>query len=466
MHRATLSILTPYIAIALCLPTCTRAILSPMKSSSMLPRENRTLSMLAVDSAPAKQCTGEQEEAVAQLDARALMSIGATAYSGAVISQFESWFWRLPQSFTLPAALLFGFAFFVLAAAISPLIPRKLWPYMISVGYVAISVIIDVSIASQKTSQQGEQTFNFHPAAPVVVTEVVKLFFSVMLWSASQIGAAKFSWPAELRLNDIAWLTIPALCYAANNILLFLAIGKTDVSQFGVFRDTLVIWTAMVWTSCFQVKLGRVRIAAIATIFAGLILNELFVGHTSTAFSFAFVWVLALTLCNAFAAVTNEFALKRNQGLDINVQNGILYMMCAMFAISYMYVSDRSRLASPAAFFEGFTSITLCTIGLQSMAGLLVSRLLKYVDAVTKTIATCFRGPVLLFVSPFFLPTNVNPGAMLSAVIVAGACFVYLSQGPLETPEQSEKTPGDAGAKCGKMLTDDECSGKVAKHAG
>merc|ERR1719453_864193 len=110
-----------------------------------------------------------------------------------------------------------------------------------------------------------------------------------------------------------------------------------------------------------------------------------------------------MTVTNATGSVFNEYALKWNQGLDINMQNAVLYAMCIVFSIVILAVRSPVHLTSLGAFFEGFTNWTILMVCLQASAGLLVSRLLKYADSVYKTIGTCLRGPTLVFVAPFLL---------------------------------------------------------------
>jgi hypothetical protein len=222
---------------------------------------------------------------------------------------------------------------------------------------------------------------------------------------------------------------VPALVFTANNILVFVAIGKNDMSAFGVFRDTMILWTAAMWRCVFNVELGWTRLGGIFIVFLGLVVNKLFSAKSSGEFSWMFMWVLLMTLCNAAGSVANEFALKQNKALDINVQNMVLYSFCVACSIVFLCATDPSRLAG--TFFAGFDSHTWLTIGLQSLVGLLVSRLLKHTDSVMKTIATCLRGPVVVMISPIFTHIGSSMASSMSAVIVAGGCFTYLTQGPL-----------------------------------
>merc|ERR1712062_744248 len=133
------------------------------------------------------------------------------------------------------------------------------------------------------------------------------------------------------------------------------------MAAFGVFRDTMILWTAVIWRIFFKTQLGWTRLSGIFVIFLGLCVNR--VGLS--AWNWAFLWVLVMTLTNATGSVVNEFALKRSRKLDINVQNSILYMACGTFAILLLAFDEPSRLMSTQAFFQGFTGRTFFTLTLQ-----------------------------------------------------------------------------------------------------
>lgn len=308
--------------------------------------------------------------------------------------------------------------------------------YLVCAIYILVSVTIDLSIAIQKTSQTDSQSakgpYQFNTKCAVLLTELIKLVVSLGLAGFNSFCERK---RPDVTFGDVQWLLLPAMLFTANNVLVYQAIGKNNMAAFGVFRDTMILWTALIWRSIFQTQLGWTRLVGIGVIFAGLTLNR--VG--GSAFTWAFLWVLVMTLTNALGSVANEFALKRSRKLDINVQNAILYMACASFAILLLALDDPSRLMGPTTFFHGFTGNTFFTLTLQAFAGLMVSRMLKYADSVTKTVACCLRGPVVVFVSPYLLAVPNTWSELMSAIVVASGCTVYLLRGPLQSREEAGK---------------------------
>jgi hypothetical protein len=244
-----------------------------------------------------------------------------------------------------------------------------------------------------------------------------------------------------LKPSDVACFALPAIAYTFNNLAVLTAMGANDPSVFGVVRDTTILWTAGLWRMVFWTPLGNNRITAIVILVSGLMLNQCGT-ITSRTLSWGVAWVLVMTFCNSAGSVLTEFAFKRNSGLDINLQNMILYLFCILSCMSLIFFKEPELLQSDTAlFFRGFTQITWTCIGLQACAGLLVSRLLKHTDAMMKSCAVCLRGPILAVIAPLSMDVPY-PGftRLISAFIVAAGSFYYLTQGPVIAMEHKGKS--------------------------
>merc|ERR1719281_2066373 len=122
----------------------------------------------------------------------------------------------------------------------------------------------------------------------------------------------------------------------------------------------MILWTAAMWRCVFNVELGWTRLAGIFVVFLGLVVNKVFSSKSSGEFSWMFLWVLLMTLCNAAGSVANEYALKQNKALDINVQNMVLYTFCICCSFMFLVITDHQRIAG--GFLDGFDSHTWLTI--------------------------------------------------------------------------------------------------------
>jgi drug/metabolite transporter (DMT)-like permease len=325
---------------------------------------------------------------------------------------------------TLFVTLACGLAALLLGGRLSPLVPRVMVPYIVCFVYIFFSCAIDISIAVQK-----QPDYSFNPVCAVLVTEGIKLCLSTTVYAASFLGSTRRVVPAEFSFSDMLYMAVPSAIYSVNNILVFHAIQQNSMSDFGIFRDTMILWTASLWRFVFKVPLGRIRLLGISVVFMGLVVNKVASTLSSGEITWRFLWVVAMTLCNSAGSVANEYALKRNSGLDINVQNMLLYIFCTLFTAVILLLTDPQRFSGSLS--TGFSSQTWLTIGLQSIVGLLIARLLKYSDAVMKSIATCLRGPLVVLTAPLFTHVPTTAISILSAVIVATGCLTYLTQGPI-----------------------------------
>jgi len=339
-----------------------------------------------------------------------------------------------PKMRTLPKHAIMWIAIVGLIGIVSLFVSLHCLPasaigYVLCVIYLIISVTIEFSIAIQKTSQpqasSDKDVYEFNPKCAVFLTEFIKLVVSL---GVAGVNAFHEGERPDVQLRDATWLVLPAMFFTTNNILVYQAIGKNDMAAFGVFTGTMILWTPLIWRAFMNIELGWTRLAGIWFIFWGLAINRAGV----SAWNWNFLWVIGMTLTNATGSVVNEFALKRNRKLDINVQNSVLYLASGTFAILLLALDEPSRLTGPTAFFQGFTGMTFFCLSLLAFSGLVVSRVLKYADSVTKTVACCLRGPCCVFLSPFVLGVSNSWSGLISAMVVAGGCTTYLLEGPMK----------------------------------
>jgi len=291
-----------------------------------------------------------------------------------------------------------------------------------------MSCLIDITIAYQKTSHDAA-TYTFEPACTVLLVEAMKFIISAGL---QMFSSSKSSEPhTRMTFHDIKWMCLPMILFTLNNILVWQALGKNDIVTFSVFRDTMIIWTAIFWRGIFQVPLGHVRWLAIVLVVLGVTINRLSNFYTLHTWTWAFLWILLMTFCNAMGSVSNEWALKRNAGLSINVQNMYLYAGCFFFTLVFIAIAHPEKLTGFGSFFQGFSLDVFVLACLQSVTGLVVSRALKYADSVMKNVAACLRGPIVALIGPVIFKFHSETGSVTSALVVAVGCLVYFSQGPI-----------------------------------
>lgn len=342
---------------------------------------------------------------------------------------------RLRDMATILFFGIFAWAYSQTHEKITALIGLRL-SHLCCIAYASLSVAIDISIKNAAQSYGG--AFPFHPACAVIVVEMLKLIASGILLAVEVVRSRNAGTTLVMpRVQDIAWLGVPALIYAGNNMLVFQAIRATPMSTFGVIRETMLIWNVVIWSLTFHVRVSAIRWFAVFGIFVGCTINQVPIVLASR-FTWGVCWAFLLAFTTALGAVANEYAMKQRASVDINLQNCILYAMCGTLTIIGLAVTDIKVLESYETFFDGFVPECWQVIILQVVTGLAVSRILKYVEAVTKTIVAALRGPGVIFVSAVVFGLQLKPSEVISTLLVCVSSYIYLRQGPLVQPTTKE----------------------------
>eukprot|EP00811_Abedinium_folium_P033497 NODE_6455_length_1671_cov_2.568005.p2 GENE.NODE_6455_length_1671_cov_2.568005~~NODE_6455_length_1671_cov_2.568005.p2 ORF type:complete len:265 (-),score=85.23 NODE_6455_length_1671_cov_2.568005:117-911(-) len=231
---------------------------------------------------------------------------------------------------------------------------------------------------------------------------------------------------------------LPALFYAANNIIYFQFIAALELATFAIYREMQVVWAALLWYGTFRINLGWKRWLALVTILISCTIMKVAPGQAVGITNHQLFLGLLSPLVSTAASVSNEKAIKCTD-LDINTQNAMLYTFCAIFALIYLAVVRTERFASPALFFEGFSIGCFKVLVLQGILGLVISRILKRANAMLKQVLTAFRGPclVLLMLTVFQVRPTTLQGCMSG--LTAIAAIFYMMQGSM--PSEAQKQP-------------------------
>lgn len=299
--------------------------------------------------------------------------------------------------------------------------------------YATLSISIDLSIKNAAAAYGG--SFPFNPGCGVVVVEYTKLVASAILFAVHVKEVKARGDAIQLpMLKDVAWLAVPGAIYATNNLIVFEAIKSTPLATFGVIRETMLIWNALIWTATFRQPIGFSRWLAIFGIFFGCSVNQI-PKMLNDEFTFGVGWACLLAFTNAAGAVANEYAMKQKAAIDINLQNAFMYAFCGSFVFIGMAIFNPQVVSSRRAFFTGFVPECWTIIVLQVITGLAVSRILKYVEAVTKTIVAAVRGPGVIFLGALIFHTQLRSSEVFATLCVCIACWWYLREGPLVQPK-------------------------------
>eukprot|EP00927_Polykrikos_kofoidii_P015838 TRINITY_DN17094_c0_g1_i2.p1 TRINITY_DN17094_c0_g1~~TRINITY_DN17094_c0_g1_i2.p1 ORF type:complete len:458 (-),score=60.81 TRINITY_DN17094_c0_g1_i2:73-1446(-) len=299
--------------------------------------------------------------------------------------------------------------------------------HIVRLGTIAVFVYLVLLIATDTLvsyiSQSSGGALPWDPAAIVLVVEATKCAVSIALSWMMEGQDATPSFPdllgATIRLAPVAML------YAGNNCLVLYVLSKMQLSSFVIWRNTSVIFNAVLWIAYFRRPFSLLQTAGVVCLFFGLVVGDIEADGTVTALDRRVVLVVFSALCSAAASVVNESVLKGPFGtrtIGVNRMNTLLYAETStILAIALVWCS-RGDLAGVVS---GFDRRFVVLVIAQASLGLCVSRVLVYTDSVTKVMASGVREILTIFVAPLFVASRLDSISVLSGTYILIAVLSY-----------------------------------------
>lgn len=332
-------------------------------------------------------------------------------------------------SIILVAALALLAAYNAWADAIERLTGITL-THVCCIAFMLFSISIDLSMKSAAKGA-GHGRYNFDPAVAVLIVELSKLVISAGLVGATELPRKlKGQRVAYPTVKDCCWLAVPGFVYTATNIIAYEAIQNIPLATFSVLRETRLFWNAFLWVLLFQTSLSRTQWLGVSGIFVGCTVSQLPVMMASE-FTPEVMWVLVLAFLTAAGGVMTEYAMKQRAAVDINLQGCVIYVTSCFFTLMFLLIARSHLFISAADFFHGFEPECMQIVALQVLQGLTVSRILKHVESVTKSIVSSLCSPLLTFIGSVVMKYSLRPHEIMASLVVFLSCMVYLKDGPL-----------------------------------
>ncbi|KAF9934736.1 hypothetical protein FBU30_000594 [Linnemannia zychae] len=313
----------------------------------------------------------------------------------------------------------------------------------------------------------------FYSSTAVFINEIVKLIVCTIMTIRETIRDTGRFYPQDF-LNDVfggdAWkLAVPAMLYAIQNNLQYVASHALDPSTFQVTYQLKILTTALFsvillhrslpalkWMSLVMLtagialvsveesnnRNGRTAIknagtdaivppsalgdlldeqkggAAVVAAAAGEAASndrpELFVGLMA---------VLIACILSGLAGVYFEKILKNTQA-SIWLRNIQLSFFSLPFSLLAVYLKDGEGVTEQG-FFAGYDMLVVTAIACQSAGGLIVAVVVKYADNILKGFATSISIVISSIASVALFGSKIGSIFMLGTVLVLGATYMY-----------------------------------------
>jgi len=257
---------------------------------------------------------------------------------------------------------------------------------------------------------------------------------------------------------DFFKMCVPAICYAVQKNLLFVAISNLDAAVFQVAYQGKILTTAMFSVIMLGKKLTKRQVFALFVLLAGVGLVQISSADTPGAAGrenenvlVGTLAVLASCVISGFAAIYFEWILKKGVPKDqqtshsLWVRNFQLAIFAGSAAAVGVWTKD-GKAVNENGVFQGFNLLVWVVTFLEAFGGIVVALVIKYADNILKNFATAVAIVTSVIVSAIFLGFVVTPMFVLGSCFVMAAVVIYTSDPtrPLLTRghEKIEESPG------------------------
>ena len=263
---------------------------------------------------------------------------------------------------------------------------------------------------------------------------------------------------------DFFKMSVPAVCYAVQKNLLFVAISNLDAAVFQVAYQGKILTTAMFSVIMLGKKLTKRQVFALFVLLFGVALVQVSSSSSSSSKSQdegnVFIGTIAVLLScviSGFAAIYFEWILKKGpkeeqKSYTLWVRNFQLAVFAASAGAVAVWTKD-GKAVSEKGLFQGFNGLVWFVTFLEAFGGIVVALVIKYADNIAKNFSTAVSIVTSVIVSAIFLGFTITPMFVIGACIVMLAIVIYTSDPTkplLARPHEKDESPSKSNAPDGQ----------------
>lgn len=291
--------------------------------------------------------------------------------------------------------------------------------------YVLMTTACDIFI--QVFYARGSDGYDFYPQVLVLLCELAKGTVCAGLAVALGCSCSRDDLAATARR-----MVVPALCFSYLNVMRFVALAEVHLGEYRVWRSADILFTAAFWVALGQRRLQQHQLAGIFLVFAACVVLSL------DEYSHAGLWetlvVLSLALVGALGLVTNDLSFKAD-AVPFLVQNVVLYGLTSTVCGGLVAAT-----VPLGAALTGVRGLVLAYLASEVAMGLCVACVLKYANALVKSMASTWLAPLGLVLGHYSVGTPLTVHTAGATVLAAAGNFWY-RLAPPAPPAEKEDAP-------------------------
>ncbi|KAG7398604.1 hypothetical protein PHYBOEH_010759 [Phytophthora boehmeriae] len=303
----------------------------------------------------------------------------------------------------------------------------------------------------------ASKTDGLVPYSSVTATfliEVLKL--GAML---SAIVVTRTAAPKQLDLSKSCYYAVPALLNAVESNLNYVILRYLDAATVSVLWNLKILLTSVLFRYVLKHPLSELHKLAIALLILGVLTSQSNRFHqtgngsaalTETDKSNHVVLGLSLSLVSvtlsSCASVFAEWTLKRQSDCPFLWQSVQMYIFGALFNAIGLLVVD-GKVVHSQGFFHGYSGWTVAVIVVNSISGVSMACILKYLD----NIACVYSHSMAMMLTTFFsmLFFAFSPSLEFACGLGVLVVSIYLYHHPLAqvAPAKQPSPTSDTGSE-------------------
>ena len=304
--------------------------------------------------------------------------------------------------------------------------------YLKAMSLVLVTLQTTTMVVLTRFTRVGDRE-PYSVCTMVLMTELLKLLFSVLLLSREQgsIDTALHSLFTELvhRPAECLKLLVPAgLYFLQNNVLIF-AVTNLDTAVYQVCYQMKLVVTAVLSVLLLGRSLTKAQWFAVLLLCGGIIGVNMSASGEKVQAKGGQDPVLGLTAV-FFAAFTSGLAgvyfekLVKGGQQSVWLRNFFLALFSLPFGWLTLIMKEPDTLA-PGQFFNGYDGLVVAVVLVNAAGGMIVAMVIKYADNILKGFATGISTLLSTICSMVLFGFEPNILFMLGAALVVFSTFVY-----------------------------------------
>ncbi|CAG0904542.1 unnamed protein product [Cyprideis torosa] len=302
-------------------------------------------------------------------------------------------------------------------------------------------------------SRRGGDSYSYSTTTVVLLTEVVKLVASLLLYfsTSSQRSLVR---DIVLHYKLFIHYLVPAALYSVYNNLSFLNLVSFDPTTYFLFLQFRVVVTGLSYQCVFRRTLSKRQWVSLIILTVGCIIKNMGVVATKEGASESFMnrlvesiasiqllFIIVQIFCSSLAGVYCEFLLKRlskGEEVDLHFQNICMYfdsIVCNGFLLSVHAAFSQNPVETQMVTWKSITEVgkplVLLLILNNSAVGIVTAFFLKTFNSILKTFASALELMFTAVLCWLIFGIPIDYATVVAIFVVSYAILLY-AQNPIK----------------------------------